>query len=107
MSRRTRGETYRKLREFENEGNRSEHREKIEKNSVTDVKIDPKVVMDLSIFKTGIQRRNQNQVEEFIDEKELWFLNGIPSRDPFLVTQFLEEILCEFRSTHEEIDVTS
>ena len=29
-------------------------------------------------------------MEEFIDENESWLLIGIPSRDPFLVTQYLE-----------------
>ena len=37
--------------------------------------IDPKVVMDLSIFKVGgwnrLQPINQNLLEEFIDENEL------------------------------------
>ena len=59
-----------------------------------DAKIDPKVVMDLSIFKIGgwnsLQPNNQNLLEKFIDENEPWLLIGIPSRDPFLVTQYLE-----------------
>ena len=29
-------------------------------------------------------------VEEFIDENEPWLLIGIPNRDPFLVTQYLD-----------------
>ena len=56
-------------------------------------KIDPKVVMDLSIFKIGwnsLQPRNQNLLEEIIDKDEPWLVIGIPSRDPFFVTQFLE-----------------
>ena len=57
-------------------------------------KIDPKVVMDLSIFKNGgwnsLQPINQKLLTEFIDEKEPWLLIGIPSKDPFLVTQHLE-----------------
>ena len=57
-------------------------------------KIDPKVVMDLSIFSIGgwnsLQPINQKLLEEFIDENEPWLLIGIPSRDPFLVTQYLE-----------------
>ena len=61
------------------------------KNFVMDAKIDPKVVMDLSIFKIGgwnsLQPINQNLLEEFIDENEPWLLSGIPSRDPFVVTQ--------------------
>ena len=30
------------------------------------------------------------QLEEFLGENEPWFLIGIPSRDPFLATQYLE-----------------
>ena len=55
-----------------------------------DAQIDPKVVMDLSIFKNGgwnsLQPSNQILVEEFIDKNEPWLLIGTPSRDPFLVT---------------------
>ena len=62
---------------------------------VMDAKIDPKVVMDLSIFKIGgwysLQPSNQkNLLEEFLDKNEPWLWIGIPSRDPFLVTQYLE-----------------
>ena len=32
---------------------------------------------------------NQKLLEEFIDENEPWLLIGIPSRDPFFVTQYL------------------
>ena len=68
--------------------------EQFVKNFVMDAKIDPKVVMDLSIFKIGgwnsLRPINQNLLEEFIDENELWLLIGFPSRDPFLVTQYLE-----------------
>ena len=64
------------------------------KNFVMNAKIDPKVVMDLSIFKIGgwnsLQPINQHWSEEFIDENEPWLFIGIPSRDPFLVTQYLE-----------------
>ena len=67
---------------------------KIVKIFVMDAKIDPKVVMDLSIFKIGgwnsLQPINQILLEKFIDENEPWLLIGIPSRDPFLVTQYLE-----------------
>ena len=67
---------------------------KFVKNFVMNAKIDPKVVMDLSIFKIGgwnsLQPINQELLEEFIDENEPWLLIGIPSRDPFLVTQYLE-----------------
>ena len=64
------------------------------KNFVMNAKIDPKVVMDLSILKIGgwnsLQPINQHWSEEFTDENEPWLLIGIPSRDPFLVTQYLE-----------------
>ena len=33
---------------------------------------------------------NQNLLEEFIDQDEPWLLIGIPSRDSFLLTQYLE-----------------
>ena len=63
-------------------------------NFVMDAKIDPKVVIDLSIFKFGgrnnLQPINQNVLEEFIDKNEPWLLIGIPSTDPFFATQYLE-----------------
>ena len=59
-----------------------------------DAKIDPNVVVDLSIFKIGgwnsVQLGYLNLLEEFVDENEPWWLIGIPNRDPFLVTQYLE-----------------
>ena len=59
-----------------------------------DAKIDVKVVIDLSIFKIGgwncLQPRSQNFPVEFTDENELRLPLGIPSRDPFLATQYLE-----------------
>ena len=64
--------------------------EKSVKIFVMNAKIDPKVVMDLSIFKLGGQPINQTLLEEFIDDNELWLLIGIPSRHPFLVTRYLE-----------------
>ena len=67
--------------------------EKFVKNSVMNAEIDPKVVMDLSIFQIGgwnsLQPINPNLLEEFIDVNEPWLLIGIPSRDPFFVTQYL------------------
>ena len=52
-----------------------------------DAKIDPKVVMDLSIFKIGrwnsLQPINQKLLEELIDENEPWLLIGIQRRYPF------------------------
>ena len=68
--------------------------EKFVKNFMMVAKIDPKVVMDLSIFKIGgwnsLQPIKQNLLEKFTDENEPWLLIGIPSRGPFLVTQYLE-----------------
>ena len=64
------------------------------KNFVIDAKIDPKAVMDLSIFKIGgwnsLQPIDQHLLDEFIDKNEPWLLIGIPSRDPFFVTQYLD-----------------
>ena len=62
---------------------------------VMDAKIDPKVVMDLSIFKklvdgTVCSPVIKNLLEEIIEKNESWLLIGIPSIDPFLVTQCLE-----------------
>ena len=37
-----------------------------------------------------MQPSNQKLLEEFIDEDEPWLLIGIPSRNPFFVTQYLE-----------------
>ena len=68
--------------------------QKFVKNFVVNAKIDPKVVMDLSTLKIGgwnsLQPINQNLLEEFIDESELFLLIGVPRRDPFFVTQHLE-----------------
>ena len=64
------------------------------KNFVMNAKIDPKVVMDLSIFKFGrwnsLQPIDQKLLEEFIDESQPWLLIELPSRDPFLMTQYWE-----------------
>ena len=52
------------------------------KNFVMDAKMDPKVEIDLSIFKIGgwnsLQPINQNLLEEFNDKNEPWVLIGIP-----------------------------
>ena len=68
--------------------------EKFAKNFVMDAKIDQKVVMDLSTFKIGgwnsLRPIYQNLWEEIIDKNEPCLLIGIPTRDPFLVTQCLE-----------------
>ena len=64
------------------------------KNCVMNTNIDLKVVMDLSVFKTGGWNKFATHqsifVEEFTDENGPWLLIGIPRRDPFLVTQYLE-----------------
>ena len=68
--------------------------EKIVKNYVMDAKINPKHVMDLSIFKVGgrniLQPNNQTSLEEFVDESEPWLLIGTPSRDSSVMIQYLE-----------------
>ena len=60
-----------------------------------DAKIDPKVVMDLSIFKIGgwniLQPNNRKSLEEFIDENEPWLLVRIPSKDLFLGIRCMEQ----------------
>ena len=82
---------------------------KFVKNFVMDAKMGPKVVMDQSIFKIGgrnsLQPMNQNLLEEFDDENEPWLLIGIQRSIPCAAV--LGTTLCEFRSAHEEIDVTS
>ena len=64
------------------------------KNFEMDAKIDPKLVMDVFIFKIGgwksLQSINPNLLEEFIDENDPLLLIGIPSKDSFFVTQYLE-----------------
>ena len=64
------------------------------KNSVMNGNIDPKVVMERSTFNidgwNSVQPSNQHLLEYFVDENEPWLLIGIPNRDPFLVTQYLE-----------------
>ena len=68
--------------------------------------------MDLSIFKVGgwdnLQPSNQEMLEEFIDENYLWLFVGRNSKQRFIFCDTIPgETLCEFRSTLEEIDVTS
>ena len=75
---------------------RIEHNQKIAmdpklmKSSVMDAKIDPKVVIDLSIFKSGgcneLQAIDLKTLDKFIDENMPWLLVGISSRDPFIRT---------------------
>ena len=38
----------------------------------------------------SLQPSNQNLLEDLIDENEPWLLIGIPSRDPFFLTSYLE-----------------
>ena len=81
------------------------------KNFVMDAKIDPKVVINLSIFKIGgwnsLQPSSRKLLEEFIDENETWLLIGIPSRDPFFVTQCLKRHSVSSDQHMKKIDVTS
>ena len=69
--------------------------ENLMENIVTDAKIYPKVVMDLSTTKIGgwneLQPINQMSFEKFIAEDLPWWWVGIPNRDPFLVTYYLEK----------------
>ena len=57
---------------------------------VMDAKSDPKVVMDLSIFKNRWMEQSATQESKFvggiIDENEPCLLIEILSRDPFFVT---------------------
>ena len=84
--------------------------EQFVKHFVINAQIDLKVVMDLSIFKIGgwnsLRPFHQKLLEEFIDENEPWLLIGIPSRDPFIVTQYLERHPASSGSAHEEIGFT-
>ena len=85
--------------------------EELVKNSVMNANVDPKVVMDLSKFQIAgwimFQPSNVKLLQEFIDETVTWLLIGIPKRGPFFCDTTLGETLCEFGSTHEEIDVHS
>ena len=71
----------------------------------------PKVVIDLSLFKFGgwnsLQPINQNLLEEFLDLNEPWLLIGISKQRSSLCDTVLGKTLYEFRSAHEEIDVSS
>ena len=69
--------------------------EKFVKNFVMGAKIDPKVVMDLSVFKIGgwniLQSSNRKLSEEFINENEPRLSIRIPSRDSCFMIQYLEQ----------------
>ena len=60
-----------------------------------DAKIDPKVVMDLSIFKIGgwseLQPSDHKSLEKFTEENMPQLLVGFLSRGRFFVTQYLRE----------------
>ena len=79
----------------------------IVQNIVINAKIDPKVAMDLYMFKIGgwnhLEPKNQKSLEVFLDENQPWLLIGIPKRDPFLVTQHLDRHPANFRSTQEKL----
>ena len=81
------------------------------KNFVMDAKIDPKVVLDLSMSKIGgwniLQPSNRKLLEEYIDEKEPWLLIRITSKDSFLMIRYLESTSCEFGSAREGNDATA
>ena len=66
--------------------------EELVQKIVMKAKIDQKVVMDLSMFLIGgwyiLQPINQKMLVFFFDENELWFLIGIPSREPLFVTHY-------------------
>ena len=70
------------------------------KNFVMDAEIDPKVEMDLSIFKIGgwkiLQLSDRKLVEEFIEEATtVALLIGIPSRGSSLVMRYVGTSTCE------------
>ena len=65
-------------------------------NFVMDAKIDPKVEMDLSMFKISgwnlLQHCNRKLLEDFFEEYESrLLLIGIPNGDSFLMKQCLEQ----------------
>ena len=60
------------------------------KNNVMSAKIDPKDVMELSIFKIGGWNNLQSSNQNLLEENEPWLLIGILRRDPFFATQYVE-----------------
>ena len=84
---------------------------KFVKNFVMDDTIDPKVVIDPSVFEidgwNSLQPINQNLLEEFIDENETVVVDRNSKERSIPCDTVLGTTLCEFRSAHEEIDVTS
>ena len=82
--------------------------EKIVKNFVMDAKIDPKAEMDLPIFKISgwniLQHGERQLLEESFEEDELQLLLvGIPSRDSFLMMQYLERHFMSVDSNVKEL----
>ena len=71
--------------------------EPLVKISVMNARIDPKVLMDLSIFKIGgwnlSHTSNQHLLESYMDGNEACLSIGIPNRGPFFVTQDMENML--------------
>ena len=79
---------------------------KFVKNFVMGAKIDPKVVMDLSIFKIGgwnsLQPINQKLTEECINENEPRLSIRIQSRVSFFMIQYLEQpSVCDILNVKE------
>ena len=68
--------------------------EKIVKNIVKNAQTDPNVEMYPSNLKlvdgTISSPSNQSLMDEFLDENEPWLSVGIPNRDPFFVTHYME-----------------
>ena len=78
----------------------------IVKNFVMDANIDPKVVMDLSIFEIGgwniLQPSIPKLLEESVEEDELQLLLvGILSRDSFFVRHCVKELMPLREGLHE------
>ena len=73
-----------------------------------DAKIDPKVAVDLPIFKISgwniLQHSKRQLLEESIEEDELQLLHiGIPNRDAFFMMQYLERHFMSVDSNVKEL----
>ena len=80
--------------------------EQVVKNFVMGAKTDPKVVMDLSVFKIGgwnvLQSSNRKLSEECINENESRLSIRVPSRDSFFMMHYLEQpFVCDNRNVKE------
>ena len=66
--------------------------EHLVKNIIMNAKINPKVVMDLSLMKISKLKKCQPKLTKtcFMDEEKSSLLMKIPVRDPSLVTQYLK-----------------